>query len=80
MVEYKKKTMDNKEFKHNIVTEKTWFIIYDNSRKIISYGDVGAGQIIGTKWDNVDYITTEEEWLNILTEKNINPYLVEDED
>jgi hypothetical protein len=66
--------MENKEFKHNIVTEKTWFIIYDNSRKIISYGDVGAGQIIGTKWDNVDYITTEEEWLNVLTKENIDPY------
>ena len=77
-MEYKKNTMENIE--KTYTTEKTWFIIYDDSRKIISYGDVRAGQVIGTKWDNVDFFTTEEEWLNILTQKNINPYLVEDEE
>ncbi len=63
----------------NYTTEKTWFIIWDNDRKIISYGDVGAGQVIGTKWDNVDFITTEEEWLSILSTNNVDPYIQNEE-
>jgi len=59
---------------------ETWFIIWGDSQEIIGYGSVKPTQVMETKWTEIHYFESEEEWLNILLENNIDPNPIEEEE
>lgn len=60
---------------------ETWFICWGErrywlfSRKIKVYGNVLPTQCMNTPHDEVDYYTDINEWLTVLLENGINPYI-----
>jgi len=59
--------------------QRTWFIIYDDNKKVLSYGDIGSKQVMETKWSEVHYYADESEWANVLTQNKIDPYKEDEE-
>jgi len=59
----------------NYPSVETWFIGWDNDREEIkAYGSVSPTQCMTSPWDEMDYYTTESEWLKVLLENGINPF------
>jgi len=55
---------------------ETWFICWDENRiEIKAYGSITPEQCLETAWNQVDYYIVESEWLTILLENGIDPYL-----
>jgi hypothetical protein len=53
---------------------KSYYIVWDDSEAIVSYGVLETYQCLETKWDNVDLYTKEIDWINILIDNGINPF------
>tara|TARA_R110001632_G_scaffold37215_3_gene94112 strand:- start:419 stop:628 length:210 start_codon:yes stop_codon:yes gene_type:complete len=59
----------------NYPSVETWFIGWDNDRtEIKTYSMVATTQCMTSPWDEMDYYTNEDEWLEVLLENGINPY------
>ena len=53
---------------------KSYYIVWNDSDAIVSYGALETYQCLETKWDNVDLYTKEIDWINILIDNGINPF------
>jgi len=57
---------------------ETWFICWDSGRtEIKSYGSILPTQCMVTPWVEIDYYTSEEDWLAILPLNEIIPKIKE---
>ena len=59
--------------------ENTWFIVFDENQNVMSYGDYNS-TLTETKWSEVFYFETEDDWAKMLIDNGINPFPVEDEE
>ena len=53
---------------------KSYFIVWNDKREIVSWGALETYQCIETKWDDVDMYTSELDWVNVLIDNGINPF------
>ena len=53
---------------------KSYYIVWNDSDAIVSYGVLETYQYIETKWDDVDMYTSELDWVNVLIDNGINPF------
>lgn len=53
---------------------KSYYIVWNDSDAIVSYGVLETYQCLETKWGNVDLYTKEIDWINILIDNGINPF------
>ena len=53
---------------------KSYYIVWNDSDAIVSYGVLETYQCLETKWYNVDLYTKEIDWINILIDNGINPF------
>ena len=53
---------------------KSYYIVWNDSDAIVSYGVLETYQCLETKWHNVDLYTKEIDWINILIDNGINPF------
>ena len=53
---------------------KSYYIVWNDSESIVSYGVLETYQCLETKWSDVDLYTKEIDWINILIDNGINPF------
>jgi len=53
---------------------KSYYIVWNDSDAIVSYGVLETYQCLETKWSDVDFYTKEIDWINILIDNGINPF------
>ncbi len=54
-------------------TSTKWWITHNNDYSVIHHGKVEVGQIVTSGQQIIDIYDTEQEWLDFLATKNINP-------
>lgn len=53
---------------------KSYYIVWNDSEAIVSYGVLETYQCLETKWSDVDLYSKEIDWINILIDNGINPF------
>jgi len=57
-------------------TDETYYIGWNDDRTtILIYGSILPSQCFETKIEEIDFYTREIDWLNILIDNGINPFL-----